>query len=125
MRGRLTWLAVLVVAVATITGISLAVIGISEAFSPPVAPLPASLTLMGPPPAEASPSVDLEVVPSPSIDLTEEDSDHDPGDDDADADAPGDVDDDPADNDVDYDSPDDDMEDDIPDDDAEDDALDN
>jgi hypothetical protein len=66
VRDRLAWLAVLVVAVS-------AAVGVSLAFSPPVVPLPPPLTLSGPPPVEASPSAGFEVVPSPIVDLTEQD----------------------------------------------------
>lgn len=71
MGNRLTWRGVLAVAVATVIGIVLAVVGILLAFSLADAPLPASLELTGPPPAEFSPAVDFEVVPSPSVDLRE------------------------------------------------------
>jgi hypothetical protein len=86
MRDRLAWLVFLAVAVFAVIGISFAAVGLSVASSPPESPLPASLTLTGPPPAEASPSVDFQVVPSPSIDLTEDaadDADDDKGQDEA------------------------------------------
>jgi hypothetical protein len=94
MRDRLIWLAVVVVAISTAIGVPLA-------FSAPIVPLPPPLTLSGPPPVEASPSVDFVVVPAPSVDLTHQDStdqdktgppapDADPSDDDDEVDAPDD-----------------------------------